>query len=96
MLEQVAIAGNMGTADDIAGLVDATQTAWTAYSAPIAGWRVVDAFARTFEGSAIPDALLPTQLMTQANAGDLVLDGSGHYVGVADDKEEFSKLWKVA
>ncbi len=96
VLEQVQIAGNMGSAENIKGLLDKTQAAWTAYSIPIAGWRVIDSFARLFEGGPASDALLPTQLMTQDNAASLVLDDAGNYVGVADYQDQFTALWKVS
>jgi ABC-type sugar transport system substrate-binding protein len=93
--EQVDIGGNMGTADNIKALADKSQKVWTAYSAAIAGWRVVDSFARIFENVPVVNATLPTQLMTQDNVATLVLDETGNYVGVADYQKQFSALWKV-
>jgi hypothetical protein len=59
------------------------------------GWRIVDQFARIIGGEALAEGPLPSQLITVANAGDVVVDESGNYIGIADYKEQFSALWGV-
>ena len=54
--------------------------------------RAAQTQARHADGDGVHARLLP---LAGARRADLVLDGSGNYVGVADYKEEFSKLWKV-
>lgn len=90
------VIGNMATATNISTLADGTTNAWTGYSAPIAGWRVIDSFARIFADQPIVDALLPSQLLTQDNVADLVLTKDGDYLGIADYEAQFKKLWQVS
>jgi hypothetical protein len=49
--------------------------------------------ARKFIGDPILNAELPTQLLTQANVNSAVNDSAGNYVGVADYRTQFQKLW---
>lgn len=98
MTGKVKVAGLTGTRENIKAVKDGTQHAWTAYPLHIVGWRVVDAFARKFNGDSLDatkNALLPTQLITQENVNSLVLDDEGNYVGVADYQEQFKRLWQV-
>jgi ribose transport system substrate-binding protein len=85
------------TADtpNIQGLKDKKESTWTAYSLPIVGYRQVDSFARKFNGDPIVKASLPTQLITQDNVNNLVSDPQNNYVGVADYRTQFQKLWQV-
>jgi hypothetical protein len=74
----------------------AALQAWTALPVPVLGWRVIDQFARVMGGEALAEGLLPSQLLTVANAGEAVLDESGNYIGIADYKQQFSALWGVS
>jgi hypothetical protein len=80
--------GSFATPEEAAAL-----QAWTALPVPVMGWRVVDQFARIIGGDALADGPLPTQLITVANAADVVLDESGNYIGVADYQDQFTALW---
>ncbi len=85
--------------DEVAGLGTpeeaAALQAWTGLPIPVMGWRVVDQFARILGGDALADGPLPSQLITPANAGQVAVDESGNYLGVADYKEQFTALWGV-
>jgi len=87
------IGGLTADTPNIAGLKAGTEDVWTAYSLPIVAYRQVDSMARKFEGSPTLDEALPTQLITPQNVGSLVEDSAGNYVGVADYRAEFKKLW---
>jgi hypothetical protein len=41
------------------------------------------------------NAPLPTQLLTQDNVSSMVADSAQNYVGVADYRAQFKKLWGV-
>jgi ribose transport system substrate-binding protein len=73
-----------------------TEEVWTAYSLPLVAYRQVDSFARQFNGDPILKANLPTQLITQDNVNDLVSDSDDNYVGVADYRDQFKKLWLLS
>lgn len=73
----------------------AALQAWTALPVPVLGWRVIDQFARVLGGEALAEGLLPSQLLTVANANEAVLDETGNYVGVADYREQFAALWGI-
>lgn len=77
------------------GLKAKKQDVWTAYSLPIVAYRQVDSFARKFVGDPIVSANLPTQLLTQQNVNSQVADSAGNYVGVANYRDQFKKLWHV-
>jgi hypothetical protein len=51
--------------------------------------------AREFIGDPILHVLLPTQLITQQNVNSLVVDPAGTYIGVANYRAEFQKLWNA-
>lgn len=93
---QVGIVGLTASAPQIQALKDGTDDAWTAYSLPIVGWRAIDAMARASVGDPFVNAPLPTQILTQGNANELVLDENGDYVGVADFEAQFKALWGVS
>jgi len=95
-LHGLQIGGLTADTPNIAGLKNGTEDVWTAYSLPIVAYRQVDSFARKFEGIPILDAPLPTQLMTPQNVNSLVEDSQGNYVGVADYRAAFLKLWDVS
>jgi len=87
------IGGLTADTPNIAGLKAGTENVWTAYSLPIVAYRQVDSMARKFEGMTPLNANLPTQLITPQNVDSLVTDSAGNYVGVADYRTEFKKLW---
>ncbi len=93
--EQAKVGGLTGTKANIQGVRDGKESAWTAYSLPIVGYRQIDSFARKIIGDPILDAVLPTQTITQDNVAALVVDKDGNYVGVADYQDQFKKLWLV-
>jgi ABC-type sugar transport system substrate-binding protein len=88
------IGGLTADTPNIAGLKAGTENVWTAYSLPIVAYRQVDSMARKFEGMAILNANLPTQLITPQNVSSLVTDSAGNYVGVSDYRTEFKQLWQ--
>ena len=82
------VEGSFATPEEAAAL-----QAWTGLPVPVMGWRVVDQFARILGGDPVADGPLPSQLITIANAADVVLDESGNYIGIADYKDQFAALW---
>ena len=94
-LHGLHIGGLTADTPNIQGLKDKTQDVWTAYSLPIVAYRQVDSFARQFESMPTVNAALPTQLLTQDNVNSMVADSAQNYVGVADYRTEFKKLWLV-
>ena len=92
-LSGLKIGGLTADTPNIAGLKAGTENVWTAYSLPIVAYRQVDSMARKFEGMTPLSANLPTQLITPQNVSSLVTDSAGNYVGVADYRAEFKKLW---
>ena len=94
-LTGLSIGGLTADTPNIAGLKSGAETVWTAYSLPIVAYRQVDSMARKFEGMSILSAALPTQLITPQNVSSLVVDSAGNYVGVADYRSQFQKLWLV-
>ena len=89
------IGGLTADTPNIQGLKSKTQDVWTAYSLPIVAYRQVDSFARKFNGQPTLNAVLPTQLLTQDNVNSMVADSALNYVGVADFRAQFKKLWGV-
>jgi ribose transport system substrate-binding protein len=94
-LTGLSIGGLTADTPNIAGLKSGAETVWTAYSLPIVAYRQVDSMARKFEGMPTLSAALPTQLITPQNVNTLVVDSAGNYVGVADYRAEFQKLWLI-
>jgi ribose transport system substrate-binding protein len=94
-LTGLSIGGLTADTPNIAGLKSGAETVWTAYTLPIVAYRQVDSMARKFESIPILSAALPTQLITPGNVSSLVVDSAGNYVGVADYRAEFQKLWLV-
>ena len=95
-LTGLSIGGLTADTPNIAGLKSGAETVWTAYSLPIVAYRQVDSMARKFENMTPLNATLPTQLITPQNVGSLVVDSAGNYVGVADYRTQFKKLWLVS
>jgi ribose transport system substrate-binding protein len=95
-LHGLHIGGLTADSPNIAAVKNKTQDVWTAYSLPIVAYRQVDSFARKFENSPTLKATLPTQLITPDNVSSLVMDPQGNYVGVADYRTQFLKLWHVS
>jgi ribose transport system substrate-binding protein len=95
------LAGGVPTQEDLTALKNGDTGAWTAFAAPVMGWRIMDIFARHFAGDSVKPVddspLLPTQLLTKDNINTAVTDPSAMnwYVGVADYKDQFKKLWHV-
>lgn len=85
---EVLVEGSFATPEQAAAL-----QAWTGLPVPVMGWRVVDQFARILGGDPLADGPLPSQLITVANAADVVLDENGNYIGIADYKDQFAALW---
>jgi ABC-type sugar transport system substrate-binding protein len=94
-LHGLHIGGLTADTPNIAGLKSGAETVWTAYSLPIVAYRQVDSMARKFENMTPLSANLPTQLITPQNVNSLVVDSAGNYVGVADYRTEFKKLWLI-
>jgi hypothetical protein len=93
-----AAADDGGDAGAVAGRTPeqaAALQAWIGIPQPVMAWRVIDQFARIIGGDAPSTGLLPSQLLTGANAADAVLDDNGNYIGIADYKEQFTALWGV-
>jgi ribose transport system substrate-binding protein len=95
-LHGLHIGGLTADIPNIQGLKQKTQDVWTAYSLPIVAYRQVDSMARKFEGMAILNATLPTQLLTQDNINSMVADPAFNYVGVSDYRAQFKKLWLIS
>jgi ribose transport system substrate-binding protein len=94
-LHGLRIGGLTADIPNIQALKNKTQDVWTAYTLPIVAYRQVDSFARKFEGMPTLNAALPTQLLTQDNVNSMVADPALNYVGVADYRAQFKKLWLV-
>jgi len=94
-LHGLHIGGLTADTPNIEGLKNKTQDVWTAYTLPIVAYRQVDSFARKFEGMPTLNAALPTQLLTQDNVNSMVADPALNYVGAADYRAQFKKLWLV-
>ena len=95
-LHGLHIGGLTADTPNIEGLKNKTQDVWTAYSLPIVAYRQVDSFARKFEDMPTLSAALPTQLLTQDNVSSMVADSAQNYVGVADYRTQFKKLWLIS
>lgn len=85
---EVLVEGSFATPEQAAAL-----QAWTGLPVPVMGWRVIDQFARILGGDPLADGPLPSQLITIANAAEVVLDENGNYIGIADYKDQFAALW---
>lgn len=95
---KVRIVGLGGSAKNVASVKAGTEDAWTAYPFRAIGFRVIDIFARKFNGDdlvAAQKAPVPTQLITPDDVDALPLNASGFYIGVPDYADEFKALWKA-
>ena len=94
----VKILGETPSPANIQGVKDGTQTMWPGFSAPILGWRDIDAIVRFYTGddpAAAGLIPLPTQVLNKTTVGGAVLNGDGFYVGVTDYQAQFKKLWML-
>lgn len=98
LADRVKIGGVGATEANIQAVRDGKETVWTGLSAPVMGWRFVDAAARILGGDDLApanEAILPTQLITRDTVGGIVTTDRGYYVGLEDYPEQFKKLWQV-
>jgi ribose transport system substrate-binding protein len=94
-LHGLHIGGHTADTPNLQALKNKTQDVWTGDMLPIVAYRQVDSMAREFIGDPILHVLLPTQLITQQNVNSLVVDPAGTYIGVANYRAEFQKLWNA-
>ena len=95
-LHGLHIGGNAADLPQLQALKDKTQDVWNGYPLPLVAYRQIDSLIRKFEGMPILTANLPSQLITQDNVGSVAVNSGGFYVGVADFRDQFKKLWLVA
>ena len=99
-LSDVKVLGESPTEANIGAIKDGTEAAWTGFPNTILGWRVMDMWARHFNGDDLAPAekaLLPLQMVTQKNINDVVMTPQGnYYLGVKDYQAEFKKLWRIS
>jgi ABC-type sugar transport system substrate-binding protein len=98
-LTDTKVLGETPAEANIEALKAGTESAWTGFPSIILGWRIMDMWARHFNGDDLApanEALLPLQMLTKSNINDAVLtDAGNYYVGYADYESAFKKLWKV-
>ena len=97
-LSDVVVGGESPDADAIQQMKAGSDQAWAALSIPIAGFQLMDALARHFDGDSLAPVVKetpPWQILTSANIGSAVLDAQGNYVGYAGYQAAFAKLWNV-
>jgi ribose transport system substrate-binding protein len=97
-LGDVVVGGESPDADAIQQMKAGSNQAWAALSIPIAGFQLMDALARHFQGDSLAPVTKetpPWQILTSSNIGSAVLDGQGNYVGYANYEAAFAKLWNV-
>jgi ribose transport system substrate-binding protein len=97
-LNDVIVGGEAPTAESIQQMKAGSDQAWAALSIPIAGFQVIDALARHYDGDSLSPVLNetpPWQILTKGDVGSAVLDGQDNYVGYADYQAAFAKLWNV-
>lgn len=99
-LNSVKVLGETPAEANIEAIKSGAESAWTGFPTIILGWRIMDLWARHFNGDDIKapgDALLPLQMITQDNIDDVALTDEGnYYVGYADYEQAFKDLWKVS
>ena len=95
-LHGLHIGGNAADLLQLQALRDKNQDVWNGYPLPLVAYRQIDSLIRKFEGMPILTANLPSQLITQDNVGSVAVNSGGFYVGVADFRNQFNKLWLVA
>jgi ribose transport system substrate-binding protein len=97
-LSDVVLGGESPDADAIQQMKAGSDQAWAALSIPIAGFQLMDALARHFEGDSLAPVVKetpPWQILTSSNIGGAVLDSQDNYVGYANYEAAFAKLWNV-
>jgi ribose transport system substrate-binding protein len=97
-LGSVVVGGESPDSDAIQQMKSGSNQAWAALSIPIAGFQLMDALARHFDGDSLTPVTQetpPWQILTSSNIGSAVLDGKDNYVGYANYVAAFAKLWNV-
>ena len=99
-LGDVKVLGESPTEANLGAVKAGTESAWTGFPNTVLGWRIMDMWARHFNGDDLAPAekaLLPLQMITQKNINDVVLTPEGdYYLGVKDYQAEFKKLWRIS
>ncbi|MBC7631458.1 substrate-binding domain-containing protein [Aeromicrobium sp.] len=99
-LSETNVLGETPSEANIEAIRAGTENGWTGFPTIILGWRVMDMWARYFNGDDLAEAekaLLPLQMITQDNLDDVSLTEEGnYYVGFADYADQFKALWKVS
>ena len=97
-LSSVVVGGESPDSDAIQQMKSGSNQAWAALSIPIAGFQLMDALARHFDGDSLTPVTQetpPWQILTSSNIGSAVLDSKDNYVGYANYVAAFAKLWNV-
>jgi ribose transport system substrate-binding protein len=97
-LSDVVVGGESPDADAIQQMKAGSDQAWAALSIPIAGFQLMDALARHFDGDSLAPVVKetpPWQILTSTNIGSAALDSQDNYVGYANYEAAFAKLWNV-
>jgi ribose transport system substrate-binding protein len=97
-LSSVVVGGESPDSDAIQQMKSGSDQAWAALSIPIAGFQLMDALARHFDGDSLTPVTQetpPWQILTSSNIGSAVLDSKDNYVGYANYVAAFAKLWNV-
>jgi ribose transport system substrate-binding protein len=95
---QAKVIGSAVSNAGLQNLRDGKDAAWVGLPPQLLGWRSIDVFARMFNGDSLDEektALLPSQIITQANVNGIVLDDKGFYNAVAGFEAQFKALWLV-
>lgn len=96
LASQVSLGGVNMTQGELAALKEGQPGAWAAQPQPITGWRIIDIFARYFDGDSLQPTLAfpPLQMLNTTNAKSAVVDpGSGFWIGVSTYQQRFKQLW---
>jgi ribose transport system substrate-binding protein len=97
-LKDVVVGGESPDADAIQQMKSGSDQAWAALSIPIAGFQLMDALARHFDGDSLAPVVKetpPWQILTSTNIGSAALDAQDNYIGYAGYQAAFAKLWNV-
>lgn len=98
-LGETQVFGQAPSEANIEAIRAGAETAWTGFPTIILGWRIIDTWARHFNGDDLAvaeKALLPLQMISKDNLDDVALtEQGGYYVGYADYESAFKKLWKL-
>lgn len=97
-LKDVVVGGESPDADAIQQMKSGGDQAWAALSIPIAGFQLMDALARHFDGDSLAPVAKetpPWQILTSSNIGSAALDAQENYIGYAGYEAAFAKLWNV-